>query len=78
MVIGGPPPKALQLTGYRSFQSTLGIIWALRSTRGGGPAAERLVRWAATREGQPAASQRSDGRFFSCAHSRRYRLISVW
>ncbi len=42
------PNKALQLTGYRVFQSTSGIFCtepkALRTTRSGGPAAERPVR----------------------------------
>ncbi len=42
------PNKALQLTGYRVFQSALGIFWHGTSGaslhRGGGPAAERLVR----------------------------------
>ncbi len=47
----GPlPNKALQLTGYRVFQSTSGIFWhgtsGVPSHPVGGPAAERLVRWA--------------------------------
>ena len=43
-----PPNKALQLTGYRAFQSTLGIFWHRTSGASSfpvtGPAAERPVR----------------------------------